>query len=664
MQIIMVAARRTVRESGTELLIVLAAVLVLATQIPVAAHAAFVTSGTTTRVNVHSSGQEANLDFPPYVYDYGAVASPDGRYVAFACAASNLVAGDTNNANDVFLRDRVKGSTVRVSVSDDGGESGGGSYADGVSADGKRVLFHSGWSGFVDGDTNGHDDLFIRDLESLTTTRVVMAADGGETNEGTYSADMSPNGRWIAFESAASNLVDTDLNGQRDVFVRDLESGTNTLVSVSTSGEQADASCGNAKVSIDGRYVVFVSEATNLVEGDTNGRRDVFIRDLQAKTTARVSVNSAGAQSTTGAGQDVGISASGRYSVFTSTTSLSSADTNSYEDVYVRDIKTGATVLASRGQGGVVGNEGSTGGSISRDGRYVAFVSGASNLVAGDTSETKKDVFVRDLPTGAIERVSVSPASAGADASSGRPLVGDGAKWILFESLATNLVAGDHNGKTDLFIRTWPEPVIQTALSLSGPSKAPAYNSPAKLTARLKKLNGTAIPDKLVIFETWNGSSWVSIGSPVKTNSTGYAYKYTGDLKTRKAYRARFATVAPYQASKSAYIYVYPKVKLTRTTSWTTLARSKTYYAKGYIAPKHSKSDPNKVKIRAYKKGSDDKYRLVKSFTASYSYYSKYKTRYRAAIKLSKGSWKLVAYHAKDGRNAKTYGAADYVRVR
>lgn len=220
--------------------------------------------------------------------------------------------------------------------------------------------------------------------------------------------------------------------------------------------------------------------------------------------------------------------------------------------------------------------------------------------------------------------------------------------------------AGNHQAVQSKSFTIW----APTALTLSGPSTAPAYAASAKLAARLKTVSGSAVAGKTVVFERWDGSKWAWIGTGV-TDASGSAVKYATGLKVKQTYRARFAESSPYTASTSSNVVVKPTVKLARTTSWKTLAVNKTYYAKGYIYPKHAKSDSNKVKIRAYKKRTDGSWRYVKSFTASYSYYSSTKTRYRAAVKLtSKGSWKLVAYHAADARNARTFGSADYVTVK
>ncbi len=611
------------------------------------------------RLNVSSAGTQADHDLPPST-SYSLAATYDGRYVLFHSDATNLVGDDTNAKCDVFVRDRETGVTRRASLSSEGTQVDGHAYAHDISDDGRYIIFQSNVAGFVPGDTNGQADLFMRDLQSNTTTRVVMGVGGVQTNGGSYSADLSPNGRYLVFNSVATNLVAVDGNGVRDVFMRDLESGETTLVSVSSEGTQTDvASTREARVSDDGRYVAFPSPATNLVSGDSNGVEDVFLRDVQAGTTTRISVD------TTGVGgdyysYDVGMSSDGRYVCFTTPNVLDSADTNIYADVYVRDTVNNTTTLASKGEGDAIGNQSSSRGVLSPDGEWIAFVSSATNLVAGDTNG-KADVFVRNLQSGAIVRVSVNASGEGGDASAWCLALGDDAAWAMFESAATNLVPDDTNGMSDLFVS---EPWTGTSAKIYGPSTAPGYKSAVRLTARIRTTRGDDVRRRAVAFDRWTGSAWQYVGA-AKTNTYGTAVKYVPGIASTTKFRVRLAQTAPYRASTSSYVSVKPKARLSRSTSWKSLRRYRTYYAKGFIAPRHSKSDKNKVRIYAYKRRSNGTYRYVRSFKATYSYYSSTKTRYKAAVRLtSRGTWKLVAVHPSDSRNAKTYGSADYVKVR
>ena len=259
-------------------------------------------SGTTQRVSVSSRGAQGdNISSSPAI-------SGDGRFVAFVSNATNLVRRDTNGVRDIFVHDRARGTTERVSVSSSGAQGNGASGGSGatndvatiapaISADGRFVAFESLASNLVPGDTNGTRDVFVRDRQARTTERVSVASDGTQANGFSSPGSINGDGRLVVFGSFASNLVQGDTNQQNDVFVRDRQAGITQRVSVTSQGLQADGSSTLADISGDGRFVVFASAATNLVAGDANGTDDVFVRDLQAQTTQRVSVSSSGAES-------------------------------------------------------------------------------------------------------------------------------------------------------------------------------------------------------------------------------------------------------------------------------------------------------------------------------------------------------------------------------
>ena len=360
------------------------------------------------RVSVSSEEEQANTKS-----DFGSI-SADGRYVAFESDASNLVSGDTNQTADVFVRDRVAGTTERVSVSSDGSEANGESFDVSMSADGHSVVFASFASNLVSDDTNGGDDVFVHDRIAGTTERVSVA-DGEEQSilghgEGSYAPSLSADGRYVSFFSDAANLVPDDTNEERDVFVRDRVDGKTERVNVTSDGEQAvSISAGGsewARVSGDGRFVVFESQAPNLVSGDTNGEFDLFLRDRADETTERISVSSDGTQGNDSSGGGW-VSDDGRYVVFNSDASnLVSGDTNDAGDVFLRDRVAGTTDRLNVSSAGKQGNDDSYLGAMSTDDRHVAFESNASNLVPGDRNATG-DVFIRDHIAGTTERVSV-----------------------------------------------------------------------------------------------------------------------------------------------------------------------------------------------------------------------------------------------------------------
>jgi Tol biopolymer transport system component len=397
------------------------------------------TTARTTRVSVSTSQQQG--DRPSWT----AGVSASGRFVAFTSQATDLVPGDTNDRQDAFVIDRKNGRTQRVSVSSSGAQAkagpnpDGGSAALGISANGRYVLFRSDASNLVPGDTNGKMDAFVCDRATGKTRRIppaglgvyagALSANGRyavlEADENVYRYDLrrrhllpltagangwseepsiSAGGRYVAFTSIASNLVRGDTNKLPDVFVRDILTGKTTRVSVTSAGRQGTgkrySNGSNAPaISSDGRYVAFHSDMTNLVRGDTNRVFDIFVRDRTTGKTQRVSVSSTGRQANAESGGGESFSADGRYVAFSSlATNLVAHDRNGITDAFIRDLRRHRTQLVSLGMHGQ-GDDASwvgLGAAFTRDGRYILFASWATNLVPRDTNGVA-DVFVRDL---------------------------------------------------------------------------------------------------------------------------------------------------------------------------------------------------------------------------------------------------------------------------
>jgi len=405
---------------------------------------------TTERVSVSSGEAEGNgVSRDPSV-------SANGRYVAFQSGASNLVADDTNEVPDIFVRDRLTGETERVSINSAGEEGDDESRYPAISADGRYVAFQSFATNLVPDDTNDQGDIFVFDRETDDTERVSVSSSEVQGNEcSPCLCSISSDGRYVAFQSVATNLVEGDTNQSQDVFVRDREAGTTERVSVSSAGAEGNQYSQAPSISADGRYVAFWSVATNLVEGDTNESRDVFVRDREAGTTERVSLGSAEEQGNAGSWLP-SIDADGRCVAFVSwAENLVADDTNQARDVFLRDRLAGVTERVSLTAAGAEGNGDSYCPSISADARYVSFESLATNLVPGD-SNTVHDVFVRDRQTGGnTYRVSVSSADEeGNDLSwSWSAAISAAGSCVAFFSDATNLVADDANQSTDVFVR-------------------------------------------------------------------------------------------------------------------------------------------------------------------------------------------------------------------
>jgi Tol biopolymer transport system component len=348
-------------------------------------------AGTTVRGSVDTSGGDPN---GPSAWP---ILSTDGRYLAFESSASDLVQGDTRR-NDVFVRDLVTGTTTRVSVNMNDATANGVSKKPSITADGRFVAFQSLASDLVVGDRDRAEDVFVRDLVSGTTVRASVSVDGGDPNGdlywNSYAASINADGRYVAFASFADNLVEGDGNGTDDVFVRDLIAGTTTRVSIDMHGGDPNGYSNAPSISSDGRHVAFQSSAFDLVAGDKNPRPDVFVRDLMARTTSRVSVDAQGGDSNDSSHFPV-ISADGRYVAFESFASdLVVGDGNRKEDVFLRNLQGGTTVRVSVDTAGADANGVSKGGAISGDGRAVAFESTASDLVTGDGNGVS-DAFAR-----------------------------------------------------------------------------------------------------------------------------------------------------------------------------------------------------------------------------------------------------------------------------
>ena len=335
--------------------------------------------GITSRVSVSTAGSGGNT------YSSDAAISFDGRYVVFYSGATNLVPGDNNNSADIFLRDTVDEITSLVTVSTAGTLANNNSGDPAISGDGRHVAFYSPATNLVQDDINGHDDIFVHNTVSGITSLVSVSTAGTQGNNDSYDPAMSSDGRYVAFTSDSTNLVPNDTNAPlRDIFVRDTVNEITSLVSVSTAGTQTNDYSINPTINSDGRYVAFQSAAWNLVPNDNNNSTDIFIHDTATSTTSRVSVNSAGEEANSDS-EFPTISSDGRYVAFYSyATNLVPDDNNNSKDVFVHDTVTGTTSRASLSTTGEEIKEGEY-PSISPDGRYVAFKSNAVDLIEGET---------------------------------------------------------------------------------------------------------------------------------------------------------------------------------------------------------------------------------------------------------------------------------------
>ncbi len=376
----------------------------------------------------------------PAVTEFPAI-SADGRVVAYASAAPDLVTDDSNNVTDVFVSDRARNETIRISRGPNGVQANGSSAIDSapaVSADGQIVAFSSSAGNLVAGDNNGVGDVFVYDRTKQEIARVSLGAGGAEaTGRDSFDPSLSADGRYVAFASDAADLVAGDANDATDVFVHDRQAKTTTRVSVGPGGGEASGGESYAPaLSADASVVAFISKATNLDPGATDGNDAVFVRDLKADTTTRIGRAGPPAESA----PVVALSADGWSVAYSDGTG-----------VFVFDRQTGSAERVSVGPGAVPGDRASTAPAISSDGRFVAFASDATNLVPTDTNQ-RTDIFVRDRRLGTTTRVSVGPASVQADQPSTTPRISGDGRFVVFGSVATNLVPGDTNSAPDVFV--------------------------------------------------------------------------------------------------------------------------------------------------------------------------------------------------------------------
>jgi hypothetical protein len=354
-------------------------------------------NGTTALISVATGGSQASSGS----VNIAQAVSDDGRYVLFTSTAANLVSGDTNGATDVFVRDTVNGTTTQVSVSSNGTEGNAMSGGAAMSADGRYVAFLSWSSNLVTTDTNGaSSDVFVRDTVSGTTSLVSFGPDGFQFTAGaTASVAISADGRWLAFVAVPNGGP----AGVYHVYERDLLNGLTSDVTVPAGGATPDGSSGfgvtgiGLAVSDDGRYVAFDSDATNLVPGDTNHATDVFVRDAQTTTIARVSVANNGDQAaSTLASVLVGMSGDGQQILFDSDATNLDPGGPSFNE-FERDLRNGTTTVTGVSSSGAAAQTASTGGALSRTGRYVLFNSYSPDLVDSPTvNGTTSQVYLHD----------------------------------------------------------------------------------------------------------------------------------------------------------------------------------------------------------------------------------------------------------------------------
>jgi Tol biopolymer transport system component len=342
-------------------------------------------------------------------------------------------------------------STVRVSVDTSAGDPNNSSRYPSISGDGRYVAFESYASDLVPGDTNNRLDCFVYDRVLGTTTRVSVNSSGVQGNDDSHGPVISSDGTFVVFSSYATNLVNGDTNKAGDVFLHDMVTGQTTRPGKDSSGGQLALGAWGAGVSSGGRYVAFATPSPAL-PSDTNARWDVYLRDRTFNTLERLSVSSTGGDPDGDCSQPV-LSKDGTLCTFeSSATNLVAGDTNGWNDVYARDWTNGVTLRVSLAADGTEPNDNSYLAAVSGDDRFVAFTSLATNLVAGD-GNFAEDVFLKELATGALELVSVDSTGQWIHYGARDPSVSSDGRFVAFDSLAYDAVDGDTNGDVDVFVR-------------------------------------------------------------------------------------------------------------------------------------------------------------------------------------------------------------------
>ncbi len=402
--------------------------------------------GETSRVSIGDVDQEADAN------SINASVSADGRFVVFDTIATNLVANDNNTAWDIYLRDRLDGTTTRISTTPTGDDSDGASIDPVISDDGTSIVFSSSATNLVSNDSNSVADIFRFDMLTGELTRISTGINSGEANDDSDAPDVSATGRYIVYESNANNLVaEPDTNGVTDIYFYDTQTGVTELISINSDEQQGNGISRNPSISDDGRFVAFESHSDNLVGNDTNGVVDIFLRDRLNGETVRVNVSNENMETNNDSVTPV-ISGNGSVVAFRSiANNLVAGDTNDVRDIFIRDLTTNTTSRVSISTTGQESNGTSfSSPDIDANGRYIVFYSAADNLVEGDDNAAW-DVFLHDRELNETVRVSVNSDGEQANASSFVPAISAGGQYVVFGSGATNLATQDNNQSWDIF---------------------------------------------------------------------------------------------------------------------------------------------------------------------------------------------------------------------
>lgn len=385
--------------------------------------------------------------------------SADGRFVVFEAGASNLVVAPTTCCGQVYLRDRQTQTTELISKSTDGVTGGGGgrSFASDVTPDGRYVVYYSRATNLVEGDGSDNLDVFLRDREAGTTERISVSAEGGDADGDSRDCYISDDGRFVAFGSDATNLVADgfSVSGRSDVYVRDRQRGTTERVSRALSGAP-DGAAMQPSISADGRVVAFESDASNLVANDRNALRDVFVYDRATQRTELVSVTTTGRQGK-GDSSRARISADGRFVAFQSdAVNFGLKLTNSQIAVFLRDRALNRLEPVSLTAAGKLPDASSYAPVVSASGRFVAFHCDSPSLASPPSGHLQ--VYVRDRQARTTQRASATASGAGLEDDAGNASLSRDGRTVAFGSWSAQLAPNDTNYGFDVFVASMSYP--------------------------------------------------------------------------------------------------------------------------------------------------------------------------------------------------------------
>lgn len=397
----------------------------------------------TTRVSVDSNGIQGEKES-----EFPSM-SADGRFIVFHSRANNLVPNDTNGEIDIFVHDQLTGETTRVSITSAGDETSGAIWP-AISADGNVIAFLAGDDMALE-DNNEWNDIFVHDRGTGETSLVSIASDGSQSNRDSHEGGppaLSGDGRFVVFGSEASNLVPNDTNEALDIFVHDRQTKQTIRVNVDSNGNEAEPGSlsHTPSISRDGRFVVFSSNARNLVPDDMDRERsriDVFVHDIQTSETSRVNLLASGELRDFGVNLDPSISSDGRYITYSNS-----------EGIHVYDQQTGTTntITSSILGENIYGHP-----AISGDGRFVVYVKVDLNQDADDLF-LREDILVFDLLENKVKQVNSGLNGESLNGNDhGRnffygPKISDDGRFVTFDSVASNLVQNDTNEFSDIFV--------------------------------------------------------------------------------------------------------------------------------------------------------------------------------------------------------------------